>query len=93
MTGVDPAKHHISKENGKSFEGTRTELLNKIQNEEQKLSDTTAKWTETQEQLKEVEKKLEDSLKENAQLLSDSQKSADEVCESLKKRFDMDLKK
>lgn len=60
-------------ENGKSFEVTRKELLNKIQNEENKLSDTKAKWRLTQEQLRRVEEKLETSLQEKAQLLKEGE--------------------
>jgi hypothetical protein len=59
-------------EDNKSFEVTREELLRKIQGEEEKLSDTKAKWRVTQERLRQVEEKLETSLKEKAQLLKET---------------------
>ncbi len=64
-------------QNGKTFEVTREELLNKIKGEEQKLVDTKAKWAETQEQLEKVEKKLEISLQEKAKMLKESEESID----------------
>jgi chromosome segregation ATPase len=60
-------------ENGKSFEVTREELLNKIRNEEKKLSDTKAEWRVTQEKLRKVEEKLETSLQEKTQILKESE--------------------
>ena len=61
------------KENGKSFETTREEMLNKIKNEEEKLSDTRTKWSATQELLRQVEERLEVSLQEKAQILKESE--------------------
>jgi chromosome segregation ATPase len=74
-------------ENSKSFETTRDELLKKIQNEENMLSDTKNQWRETQDQLRQVEEKLEITLQEKSKILKENEINLD--TEKTRMSFDM----
>ena len=69
-------------ENNRSFEITREGLLNKIKDEEQKLSDTKTKWKTTQEQLRQVEDKLEIAIQEKSNLLKENELDTEKVAMS-----------
>lgn len=60
-----------SKQDSKSYERSRSELIDRVKIEEEKVRDTKAKWSEAQRKLDEVQGRLNTELQEKTKSLED----------------------